>query len=120
MMSAAGAAGCDYYSVDAILAEETYVPVRLTHGCTGVGTVIDASSDRAELAPGARLDMPLWMVPHLAGRNMVQVGGWWGGGGDGCGVVLLLVGRAVVDWVGAGATSASLPDAFAAALHRHR
>lgn len=25
----------EYYSVDAILAEETYVPARLVHGCTG-------------------------------------------------------------------------------------
>ncbi|PSC75387.1 putative DNA replication complex GINS PSF3 [Micractinium conductrix] len=63
----------DYYSVDAIAAEETYVPVRLVHGVTGVGTVIDASSDRADLQPGARLDMPLWMVPAMAGRNMLQV-----------------------------------------------
>lgn len=63
----------DYYSVPAILAEETLVPVRLVHGCTGVGTVIDPSSDRPELAPGARLDLPLWMVPPMAGRNMLQV-----------------------------------------------
>lgn len=27
--------GADYYSVDAILAEETTVPARLVHGCTG-------------------------------------------------------------------------------------
>ena len=25
----------DYYDVSAILAEETYVPARLVHGCTG-------------------------------------------------------------------------------------
>ena len=33
--SSAAAAAADYYSVDAILAEETFVPVRLVHGCTG-------------------------------------------------------------------------------------
>ncbi len=27
----------DYYDVSAILAEETYVPARLVHGCTGAG-----------------------------------------------------------------------------------
>lgn len=63
----------DYYDVSAILAEETYVPARLVHGCTGVGTVIDPSSDSADLAPGTRLDLPLWMVPPMAGRNMLQV-----------------------------------------------
>lgn len=29
--------GSDYYSVSSLLAEETYVPVRLVHGCTGEG-----------------------------------------------------------------------------------
>ncbi|EFN54484.1 hypothetical protein CHLNCDRAFT_59701 [Chlorella variabilis] len=65
--------GSDYYRVDAMMAEETYVPVRLVHGCTGVGTVIDPSSDQADLPPGTRLDLPLWMVPPMAGRNMLQV-----------------------------------------------
>lgn len=64
--------GSDYYSVSSLLAEETYVPVRLVHGCTGVGCIIDPSSDRPDLPPGARLDLPLWMVPLMAGRNMVQ------------------------------------------------
>jgi len=34
--------------------------------------VIDPSSDSADLAPGTRLDLPLWMVPPMAGRNMLQ------------------------------------------------
>lgn len=34
--------------------------------------MIDPSSDQADLAPGTRLDLPLWMVPSMAGRNMVQ------------------------------------------------
>ena len=38
-----------------------------------MGAVIDPSSDQATLPPGARLDLPLWMVPPMAGRNMVQV-----------------------------------------------
>lgn len=65
--------GSDYYLLDAILAEETHVPTRLVHGCTGVGTVIDAASDRADLLPGSKVDLPLWMVPAMAGRNMLQV-----------------------------------------------
>lgn len=35
--AAAAAMGSDYYSVSSLLAEETYVPVRLVHGCTGEG-----------------------------------------------------------------------------------
>lgn len=35
--------------------------------------MIDPSSDSADLAPGTRLDLPLWMVPPMAGRNMLQV-----------------------------------------------
>jgi hypothetical protein len=45
-----------------------------------VGTVIDAASDRADLLPGSKVDLPLWMVPAMAGRNMLQVGRLvWGG-----------------------------------------
>lgn len=39
----ASSSSTDYYSVEAIAAEETLVPARLLHGCTGVGTVIDPS-----------------------------------------------------------------------------
>lgn len=46
----------------------------------GVGTVIDPSSDQANLQPGARLDLPLWMVPPMAGRNMVQASRQGAGG----------------------------------------
>lgn len=66
-------AGSSYYSIDAICAEETLVPAHLTHGCTGVGTIIDPSSDVGDLAPGTRVDLPLWMVSGMAQRNMVQV-----------------------------------------------
>ena len=64
----------DYYSVNAILAEETLVPARLIHGCSGVGTVIDPSSDVDDLAPGTRLDLPLWLASGMAQRHMAQVG----------------------------------------------
>jgi GINS complex subunit 3 len=62
----------DYYSIDEIVAEETTAPCRLIHGCTGVGTVIDPSSDAADLLPGVKLDLPLWMIGAMAGRNMVR------------------------------------------------
>lgn len=48
------------------------LPPHPIHLSAGVGTVIDPSSDTADLAPGTRLDLPLWMVPPMAGRNMLQ------------------------------------------------
>lgn len=66
--------GHDYYDLDSILADEAMVPCTLSYGCTGVGTVIDPSSDAADLPPGARVDLPLWMVPVMARRGLAQVG----------------------------------------------
>ncbi|KAL6767410.1 DNA replication complex GINS protein PSF3 [Auxenochlorella protothecoides] len=62
-----------YYSPLAISAEETLVRVRLEHGCTGVGSVIDPSADGADLAPGSTLDVPLWLASSLAQRGMARV-----------------------------------------------
>jgi GINS complex subunit 3 len=60
----------NYYSIEAICAEETLVPAILPHGCTGVGAIIDQSSDQPQLAPGASVDLPLWMMADLARRNL--------------------------------------------------
>lgn len=62
-----------YHSPLAIAAEETLVRVRLEHGCTGVGSVIDPSADGADLAPGSTLDIPLWLASSLAQRGMARV-----------------------------------------------
>lgn len=43
-------AGADYYSVDAILAEETVVPARLVHGCTGAPAAAAVPALRARCA----------------------------------------------------------------------
>lgn len=66
--------GRDYYNVDSILADEVLVPCVLTHGCTGAGQVVDPSSDAPNLAPGTKVELPLWMVPNMARRNLIQVG----------------------------------------------
>eukprot|EP00887_Chlorella_sp_A99_P005685 scaffold1.g5685.t1 len=59
--------------VGELLELETLVPVRLTHGCTGVGTVIDPSSDADDLETGTRLELPLWLARGMAQRHMAQV-----------------------------------------------
>lgn len=41
--------GSDYYSVQAIMAEETHIPARLVHGCTGG-------------APAAPLQGQRWLI----------------------------------------------------------
>lgn len=61
----------NYYSLDSVCSQETFIPAVLLHGCSGVGTVIDPSSDVADLPPGTRLELPLWMAADLAKRNLV-------------------------------------------------
>ena len=65
--------GFDYYDVDSILADEVMVPCALVHGCTGVGQVIDPSSDAPDLPPAAKVELPLWMVPVMARRHLLGV-----------------------------------------------
>ncbi|GJP55058.1 hypothetical protein CLOM_g14046 [Closterium sp. NIES-68] len=61
-----------YYDLDDILAEDEKLPVTFRTGATGVGRALDPSTDADDLAAGAKVDLPLWMVPHLAKRNMVS------------------------------------------------
>lgn len=65
--------GWDYYDIDSIMADEVTVPCTLSHGCTGVGQIIDPSSDSSSLYPGSEVELPLWMVPVMARRHLVQV-----------------------------------------------
>jgi GINS complex subunit 3 len=65
--------GHDYYNIDSIMADEVMVPCTLSYGCTGVGTVIDPSSDANDLAPTSKVELPLWMVPVMARRGLAQV-----------------------------------------------
>lgn len=66
--------GWDYYDIDSILADEITVPCTLEYGCTGVGQIIDPSSDTPSLRPGTQVDLPLWMVPGMAPRRLIKVG----------------------------------------------
>ncbi|GBG84146.1 hypothetical protein CBR_g38120 [Chara braunii] len=64
----------DYYDVEAILAEDERVPVTFTTGATGVGRALDPSCDDNDLKRGTKVDLPFWMTPMLAARNMITVG----------------------------------------------
>jgi GINS complex subunit 3 len=64
--------GHDYYDIDSIMADEVLVPCQLAHGCTGVGAVVDPSAGGADLPPGSKVDMPLWMVPTMARRGLAR------------------------------------------------
>lgn len=66
--------GHDYYDIDSIMADEFMVPCTLIYGCTGVGPVIDPSTDANDLPAGANVEIPLWMVPVMARRGLTQVG----------------------------------------------
>lgn len=65
--------GYDYYDIDSIMADEVVVPSALFYGCTGVGTVIDPSSDSNTLPAASKVELPLWMVPTMSRRGLVQV-----------------------------------------------
>ncbi|CAI5489404.1 unnamed protein product [Closterium sp. Naga37s-1] len=62
----------NYYDLDDILAEDEKLPVTFRTGATGVGRALDPSTDADDLAVGAKVDLPVWMVPALAKRNMVS------------------------------------------------
>ena len=62
-----------YYDVRAILAEEERVPVRFNTGVAGLGRQLNPSASDEDLAEGSSVELPLWLVPHLATRNMLRV-----------------------------------------------
>lgn len=65
--------GFDYYDIDSIMSEEIQVPCELTHGCTGVGRVLDPGSDLEDLPANSVVDLPLWMVGTMAKRQLLKV-----------------------------------------------
>jgi GINS complex subunit 3 len=65
--------GYDYYDLDSIMADEVTVPCTLLYGCTGIGQIIDPSSDTSTLIPNSKVELPLWMVPIIARRGLAQV-----------------------------------------------
>lgn len=59
-----------YYSLEDAAAGSTIVPTQFLYGCTGVGCVVDPSSDRADVDPGTALELPLWLASSLAARGL--------------------------------------------------
>eukprot|EP00850_Spirogloea_muscicola_P022381 SM000291S10859 [mRNA] locus=s291:33103:34557:+ [translate_table: standard] len=62
-----------YYDLDAVLVDDEQIPVIFRVGATGIGRALDPSCDDDDLKKGAQVDLPLWMVQPLAGRNMIDV-----------------------------------------------
>ena len=63
----------DYYSVDAILAEEVAIPGTITSGASGIGRALDPSTDAVDLPPDAHVELPLWLASLLAKRRMMSI-----------------------------------------------
>lgn len=63
----------DYYDIHAVLAQETLIPTTFLTGVSGIGRVLDPSCDGNDLPPRAKLDLPLWLVPILAARNVASL-----------------------------------------------
>lgn len=72
-LDAATPDGYDYYDVNSILADETMVPATFLHGCSGIGQILDPSSDSPTLSPGSKADVPLWMIPVMARRHLLDI-----------------------------------------------
>lgn len=65
--------GADYYSLDAVLAEETLIPCMFKCGSRGVGRALDPSSGAEDVAVRAAVELPLWMLQPLTSRDMLAV-----------------------------------------------
>jgi len=65
--------GTDYYSLDAVLAEETLIPCMFKCGSRCVGRALDPSSGAEDVAPRAAVELPLWMLQPLTSRDMLAV-----------------------------------------------
>ncbi len=65
--------GGDYYSLDAVLAEETLIPCMFKVGSRGVGRALDPSSGSEDVKPRAAVELPLWMLQPLTSRDMLSV-----------------------------------------------
>eukprot|EP00899_Mesostigma_viride_P014432 jgi/Mesvir1/22990/Mv05684-RA.1 len=63
----------EYYDLDAILVEDERLPVIFRTGATSVGRALDPSCDDDDLHEGSKVELPFWMVPFLAARDMVEV-----------------------------------------------
>ncbi|BDA42269.1 probable DNA replication complex GINS protein PSF3 [Coccomyxa sp. Obi] len=72
--------GGDYYSLDAVLAEETLIPCMFKVGSRGVGRALDPSSGSEDVKQRAAVELPLWMLQPLTSRDMlsVKVPRWYG------------------------------------------
>ena len=63
----------DYYSLDAVLAEETLIPCVFKCGSRGVGRAIDPSCGAEDVKSRAAVELPLWMLQPLTSRDMLTV-----------------------------------------------
>mmetsp|Transcript_52433 Transcript_52433/g.131846 ORF Transcript_52433/g.131846 Transcript_52433/m.131846 type:complete len:188 (+) Transcript_52433:67-630(+) len=63
----------DYYSLDNILAEEEYIPVRFRFGGVGVGLLDPSLDPREDLPEMSTLHIPLWLASGLAQKGYVQL-----------------------------------------------
>ncbi len=58
---------------DACTTGVNIVPDFVQVDCAGVGRALDPSSGKEDVAAGARMDLPLWMLPMLVERDVVSV-----------------------------------------------
>lgn len=62
-----------YTDVEAILADETLIPVTWRTSSRGLGRALDPGADSDDIINGTQLDLPLWMIREVAKRHMVDL-----------------------------------------------
>ena len=65
--------GQDFYDVTSIMAEETLIPAVVRRGVKGLGPALDPSCPGHDLPANTQLDLPLWLLPTMAGRTSAHV-----------------------------------------------
>lgn len=58
---------------DELFAEETLISATFEYGARGVAKGLDPGSTKADLEPGSRVQVPLWLIPDLNKRAMVSI-----------------------------------------------
>ena len=58
---------------DELFAEETLISATFSYGARGVAKGLDPGSTKANLAPGQTIKIPLWLIPDLNKRAMVNI-----------------------------------------------
>eukprot|EP00727_Mastigamoeba_balamuthi_P006425 m51a1_g2402 hypothetical protein (206) ;mRNA; f:765464-766349 len=62
-----------YNDPDDVLSDETMVPVTFNRECSRLGFIGNSSHGTSDVAPGTRMQVPLWLASALAANGIVTI-----------------------------------------------